>query len=114
VVTTLPADFWSDQQVLRLYQARWHIELFFKRIKQLLKQQSLRCKTAATAKPTITLLLIGWALLEEESAAVRLAMREAVSCVQRLKEGKLLLKDLPDAGFLARESLWSALRMDVG
>jgi Transposase DDE domain len=99
VITTLPSQKFSDQQVLRLYQARWHIELLFKRIKQLLKQQSLRCKTAASAKPTITLMLIGWALLEEESASMRLAMRDAVICIQRFKEGKLLLKDLPHASW---------------
>lgn len=99
VMTTLPRQEWSDQQVLRLYQARWHIELFFKRMKQLLKQQSLRCKTAASAKPTVTLFLIGWALLEEESASVRLAIRDAVVCTQKFKEGKLLLKDLPHASW---------------
>jgi hypothetical protein len=27
LVTTLPSEHWSDQQVLRLYQARWHVEL---------------------------------------------------------------------------------------
>ena len=27
LVTTLPSEHWSAQQVLRLYQARWHIEL---------------------------------------------------------------------------------------
>jgi hypothetical protein len=99
VVTTLPQQKFSDQQVLRLYQARWHIELLFKRIKQLLKQQSLRCKTVASAKPTITLFLIGWALLEEESAVVRLAVRDAICCTQKLKEGKLLIKDLPHASW---------------
>jgi hypothetical protein len=78
VVTTLPQQHWSDEQILRVYQARWHIELLFKRIKQLLQRQHLRCKTAATAKSTITLLLLGWALLEEESAAVRLAIRDAI------------------------------------
>jgi hypothetical protein len=61
VVTTLPQEHWSDRQILCLYQARWHIELLFKRIKQLLQRQSLRCTTAATAKSTITLLLLGWA-----------------------------------------------------
>lgn len=80
VVTTLPPEQWTDQQVLRLYQARWHIELLFKRIKQLLKQQRLRCTTAATALPTLTALLLGWALLEEESNAVRLAIADAMSC----------------------------------
>ncbi len=66
------------------------IELLFKRIKQFLKRQSVRCKTAATAKSTITLLLLGWALLEEESAAVRLAMKDAIHCTWQTKEGKLV------------------------
>jgi hypothetical protein len=86
LVTTLPSEQWSDQQVLCLYQARWHIELVFKRIKQLLKHQSLRCKTAQTALPTITALLLGWALLEEESTAIRLAMRDAMHCTQQAAE----------------------------
>jgi hypothetical protein len=90
VVTTLPQEHWSDQQILQLYRARWHIELLFKRIKQLLKRQSLRCQTAATAKSTILLLLLGWALLEEESAAVRLAMRDAIHCTQQTLAGNLL------------------------
>ena len=90
LITTLPKEHWNDQQVLRLYQARWHIELLFKRIKQLLKRQSLRCKTAATAKPTLTLLLLGWALVEQESAAIRMAMRDALHCAQLLKQGKPL------------------------
>ncbi len=86
LVTTLPAEQWTDQQVLCLYQARWHIELVFKRIKQLLGQHRLRCTTAATAQPTLTALLLGWALLEEESSAVRLAMREAMTCLQQAAE----------------------------
>jgi hypothetical protein len=93
VVTTLLEVNWSDRQILSLYRARWHIELLFKRIKQLLKLQSLRCKTLATAKATITLLLLGWALLEEESAAVRLAMTDAM---HGASEGKLFGKTVAD------------------
>ena len=90
VVTTLPAEQWTDQQVLCLYQARWHIELVFKRIKQLLGQHRLRCTTAATAQPTLTALLLGWALLEEESSAIRLAMRDAMYCTQQaVQEGQM-------------------------
>jgi hypothetical protein len=99
VVTTLPQEAWSDQQILRLYQARWHIELLFKRIKQLLKLQSLRCKTAASAKSTITALLVGWALLEEESAAVRLALRDAIHCTQLSQEGKLFGLEVTNASW---------------
>ena len=86
LITTLPSELWSDEEIARLYRARWHIELVFKRIKQLLKQQHVRCTTAATALPTITALLLGWALLEEESAIVRLAMREAMQCQEQAQE----------------------------
>jgi hypothetical protein len=90
VVTPLPQQHWSDEQILGLYQARWQIERLFKRINHLLQRQSLSCKTAATAKATLTLLLLGWALLEEESAAVRLAMREAMQATWPSQEGTLL------------------------
>ena len=86
LVTTLPKEHWSDQQVVSWYQARWHIELLFKRIKQLLHQQRLRCTTAATALPTLIFLLVGWALLEQESAAVRLAMADAMHCTTQVQE----------------------------
>ncbi len=114
VVTTLPQEQWTDRQILRLYQARWHIELLFKRIKQLLRKQSLRCKTVATAKPTIIALLLGWALLEQESAAVRLAMRDAMHCVEQIKQG------LPVAKLITAASWWQddlddpRSRMDAG
>ncbi|HEY4033079.1 MAG TPA: transposase [Ktedonobacteraceae bacterium] len=98
-VTTLSQEHWSDQQVLQLYQARWHIELLFKRMKQLLKLQSLRCKTIATAKATITLLLLGWALLEEESSAIRLAMSDAMHCTQRTCEGTLFGQEISNASW---------------
>jgi hypothetical protein len=85
-VTTLPQEQWTDQQVLALYQARWHIELLFKRIKQLLHKPRLRCTTAATALPTLIFLLVGWALLEEESQAVRLAMHDAMQCLSQAQD----------------------------
>lgn len=69
-----------------MYRARWHIELVFKRIKQLPKQQGIRCTTAATALPTLTALLLGWALVEEEGAAARQAIREAMECQEQAQE----------------------------
>lgn len=81
VVTTLPQQQWSDAAVLCLYRARWHIELLFKRIKQLLHQQRLRCTTAETARAAVTALLVGWALLEEEGQAMRWALDEAMQQV---------------------------------
>src|SRR5260221_84475 len=38
LITTLPQAQWSDQEVLRLYRARWQIELFFKLLKQLVRR----------------------------------------------------------------------------
>lgn len=78
LVTTLPKEQWSAQQVLQLYQARWHIELLFKRIKQLLSQHRLRCSTAPTARATLASLLLGWALQEEEAVQARFCLQEAV------------------------------------
>jgi len=86
LVTTLPQESWSDQQVLSLYRARWHIELLFKRIKQLLDLHRLRCPTVASALPTLLFLLVGWALLEEESSAVHLAIADAMHCAQQVAE----------------------------
>jgi hypothetical protein len=86
VVTTLPQERFSDQEVLELYRTRWHIELIFKRIKQLLCLHRLRCTTAATALPTLVFVLVGWALMEQESSHIRLAMREAVQSTQQPQE----------------------------
>src|SRR2546430_9536850 len=43
LITTLDRS-WPATEVLRLYQARWQIELVFKRIKQLLQVADLRSK----------------------------------------------------------------------
>ena len=96
LVTTLPGEHWSAQQVAALYQARWHIELLFKRLKQLLHQQRLRCTTAATALPTLLFLLLGWALQEEESSAVRLAMRDAMHCTQQVADGESVAAEVAE------------------
>jgi hypothetical protein len=68
---------WSAQQVLQLYQARWHIELLFKRIKQLLHLHRLRCHTAPSARATLASLLLGWALQEEEVVQARFCLQQA-------------------------------------
>jgi hypothetical protein len=99
VVTTLPTEQWHDQQILRLYQARWHIELLFKRMKQFLGLQTLRCTTLETAQPTVTALLIGWALLEQESATMRRTLSNAMRSVQETEAGKPLGKLITAAAF---------------
>jgi Transposase DDE domain len=94
LVTTLPAEQWSAQQILQLYQARWHIELLFKRIKQLLDHHRLRCHTALSARASMASLLLSWALQEEEAVQARLCLQEAMREVQDLPQpqrGQVLL-----------------------
>lgn len=70
LITTLD-DKWPASEVLRLYQARWQIEVVFKRIKQLLRVARLRCQKRAAVEATVRALVIAWALQEQVSAEVR-------------------------------------------
>jgi hypothetical protein len=76
--TSLPANTWSDQQVVTLYRARWQIELLIKRMKQLLKLAQLRGKTALTNEATLLALLLAWSLLQPEVAYARQVLTQAV------------------------------------
>jgi DDE family transposase len=70
LITTLDRS-WPATEVLRLYQARWQIELVFKRIKQLLRVADIRSKQPAQVEATVRALLIAWVLQEQLSAQVR-------------------------------------------
>lgn len=70
LVTTLDAS-WPATEVLRVYQARWQIELVFKRIKQLLRLAPLRCQNRDAVEATVRAILIGWALTEQVASEVR-------------------------------------------
>ena len=67
VLTTLPADSWSAQELLWLYRARWQVELLFKRLKQLLRLGRIRASSRAGAEATIRALLVAWLLQEKSS-----------------------------------------------
>jgi len=70
LVTTLNQS-WPATEVLRLYQARWQIELVFKRIKQLLRLAPLRCQKRDAVEATVRAILIAWALQEQVASEVR-------------------------------------------
>jgi hypothetical protein len=70
VITTLDAS-WSASDVLRLYRARWQIELVFKRLKSLLRVSDLRCRERAALEATVRALLLAWALEEQFSTQLR-------------------------------------------
>ena len=70
VATTLATD-WSLRDVLRLYRARWHVELVFKRMKQLLRFNQLRSTHRTTVEATVRALLVAWALQDGIVAELR-------------------------------------------
>lgn len=73
LLTTLEAS-WSAGDVVRLYRARWQVELLFKRLKQLLTAQTIRATSRAAAEATVRALLVAWALTERLAATVQAAM----------------------------------------
>jgi Transposase DDE domain len=74
LVTTLDATTWPAADVLALYQARWHIELLFKRLKQLVPIASLRGRSRATAEATVRATLVAWLLNEAYQAELHEAL----------------------------------------
>jgi len=71
LVTTLPRPQWPTSLVIELYACRWHIEVLFKRIKQLLDLHGLRWETPETAQAMIAALLVAWLLIEEDLEGLR-------------------------------------------
>jgi hypothetical protein len=71
VVTTLEAANWSRGEGLRLYRARWQVELVFQRMKQLLRLNQLRSQPPPSGEATVRALRIAWVLQEGMVAAIR-------------------------------------------
>ncbi|GHO83713.1 transposase [Dictyobacter formicarum] len=74
VLTSLPADHWSAEQVLMLYRTRWQIELLFKRIKQLVRLHRLRSEHFQSNQAVLAAMMVGWILLEQQVSQVRRAL----------------------------------------
>jgi len=79
LVTTLAARDWSADDLLRVYRARWQVELVFKRFKQLLRVRALRCQRTEVAEATVRALLIAWVLQEDLGAVLRRALAPEAS-----------------------------------
>lgn len=75
VLTTLEAQAWPAMDVLRLYRARWQIELVFKRLKGFLATQALRKQGKELSKAQIYGLLLAWTLQEDGAGLLREALR---------------------------------------
>ena len=71
LVTTLPSDQWSAQDVLRMYRARWQVELVIKRMKQVLEITTIHGTTPESVEPSVRAFLVAWLLQEQEAVWVR-------------------------------------------
>jgi hypothetical protein len=83
--TSLPRQTWSQAQVLRLYRARWQIELVIKRMKQVLKLAQLRGKTPQSNEASIFALLVAWALQQQQANEARQVIGHVIAS---LNEGE--------------------------
>jgi len=79
LVSTTPAQVWSGQDLVRLYRARWQIELFFKRLKQCLRVHELDFQDLHRARGMLHLHLLVWWLQEQEAQWMREVLRAALS-----------------------------------
>jgi hypothetical protein len=64
LITTLNEQEWSNEEILRLYRARWQIELIFKRLKQILDWHRISIQDWARARIVAQLHLIVWLVQE--------------------------------------------------
>ena len=110
VVTTLPTA-WTRADVLRLYRARWAVELVFKRMKQLLRLNQLRSTHRTTVEATIRALLIAWAFQEAVGADLHRCLR-AVSAPRPVVISRWLVTSLGLATLRQQvQSTWSQARL---
>ncbi len=71
LVSTADRAVWSGKDLVRLYRARWQIELFFKRLKQCLQLHQVRLKDWQRVSCVVQLYLISWWLHEQEAQWLR-------------------------------------------
>jgi len=64
ILTTIPADEMSDEEVLKLFRLRWQIELLFKRLKTQLHMDQLPTRNGPTARIWILCRLLAAALAQ--------------------------------------------------
>ena len=91
VTTLLDAEKYPRNEIIGLYQERWHVELDFRAIKNLMHMDILRCKTPAMVRKEIDVHLLVYNLIRALMArsAVRLkskprkiSFKAAQECMQ--------------------------------
>lgn len=103
LVTTTPSEVWSGQDLVRLYRARWQIELFFKRLKQCLRLHGLDFKDLSRARCVLHLNLLVWWLQEQEAQW----MREVFTSVLMAPSDETLCEEEADLAHAEVLSSWT-------
>ncbi|HET6261546.1 MAG TPA: transposase [Chloroflexia bacterium] len=71
LVTNLPGRAWPTDAVVRLYRARWQVELMFKQMKQMIMLGKLKVRNRAMGQAVLRAKLVAWALGEKISGGLR-------------------------------------------
>jgi hypothetical protein len=96
LVTTTDKVIWSGGDLVRLYRARWQIELFFKRLKQCLRLHALDFKDWQRASCIVHLNLIVWWLQEQEAEFMRELLSRVLTPSQGPIEDECAIKEEGD------------------
>lgn len=89
LVTTLESEGWSEEEVWELYQARWQVELLFKRIKQQVQVHTLRCTKEEVATASIRALLVGWVLVEDVAVELQAKLQRQAQAAPSTLPGQV-------------------------
>jgi hypothetical protein len=81
LITNLPKRPWSYKHIIRLYRARWQIELLFKRMKQMMDMHVIRPKTPQGCERSLLAWLVLWALQEQEAHEARAVLHYVHQCL---------------------------------
>lgn len=83
LLTNLPAQAWSSQQVLELYRFRWQIELYFKRLKSLLALDHLRAQNNDLAQTYLLTKLLAAILVDRLRSEIAQQVPDLFDDVER-------------------------------
>lgn len=83
VLTNLPADDWSEPQVLALYRLRWQVELLFKRYKSIFHLANLRAHDPQLVQTYLLAKLLAALLVDQLLLTTRERVPEWFSCLER-------------------------------
>ena len=89
LMTTLDYNYSTDF-LLRMYRARWQIELLFKRIKQFFRVTKLRKATIEHSKALVLIWLIIWAMSERQAIAAEIYLLNKQADMERYSPWTML------------------------